>query len=150
VSQIQRLGNLAIVGLALGACSFYILEPFLLGSRPSPLFERETWIYVDFWSFPLFVLPSVTLIVALLNPKDKADGFKLGFVLAAAWLIPFPLIDCMRFCANERKMGLSEPQLPLDLAVWAVHQVTIATLAAALAAVLYPVIRRRTVTQGKR
>lgn len=39
-------------------------------------------------------------------------------------------------------MGLSESRLLQNLLVWTVHQLMLAVLAAAVACVLYPVIRR--------
>lgn len=130
--------KLGLLGLGAGAFFFYVLQPLLLGWRPSPILERGATLVLFFRTFPLIVLPFVILTVMFFGPKSKGYAFWSGLMLSACFLIPIPLLDF--WCVAPKDVGehpFSETIL-LELAYGLAGLGSLATVASVCSALVSP------------
>ena len=130
------------IGLVSGAIFFWLVEPAILGQRPTPMFDREASIFFVFRLFPLLVVPAVCLIVALLRPASRMRAFKLGAIVSTSLLIPVPVVDEWRTIPTQYGLASSSMEVLREVALLLGFLAFLAAISSAIAAVVSPLIHR--------
>lgn len=141
--------EVASIGLLCGFLLFRVIEPAMLGNRPSPLFDREAAIFFIFRLFPLMIIPSVCLIIAAFRPASRIQAFRLGGILAVAMLVPLPILDEWRTIPSLYGHATFSSNVLIEILVLGGTLVVLSIIAAAIAGLVSPFIDRH-VWLGKR
>lgn len=137
----RQLTRATFVGLVAGGIVFFVVLPILLGESIGPvLVDRTTFALFVLYCYTLFVLPFVSISVALFQPASRWDAFKISVSLSAALLIPFALLSYWLTAPGEYGESAYSASILKDLAALAAYQGVLALIASAISALLSPLL----------
>lgn len=129
-----------VVGLVCGPVFFWVVEPAVLGQRPTPLFDREASIFFLFKLFPFLIVPAVCLIIATFCPRSRNEAFGLGAIFASSMLLPVPILDEWRTIPSLYGLGAFSWQVLIQVALVAGFLIVLAATVAGIAWFVSPLI----------